>query len=924
MIINYFLLQKRNRRKWTAPNNGRSCDSIPKAMAISVELGLLPPDTIIPTGNKKKKRVPGVMPNRRDAAAFTSKKSGRPRKKKRMDYHDRAHDDEGEEEDDDDDDDHKQQQEENDSADAAEALLSMVLSSSNTTTTATTHHHSTFQNAAATKNAAVGPSSSTTTTMSKSVASSSMSKKAKVVGTAATKNEPDGDDDDDDDDDEEDGPPLLPMDPETSLDVYHPLPMDRKDTPLPNTVHWDPNDMNGRMVGWRIKVNHNNDTWIDGRVIRYDPYTHKHKVQYGTRTDHTFSDDDNESDREKRNKYAWIWLRNEQHNLQLATQMVWAHVKGYAWWPAMVMESNSKSAKAKEGYVSIEFFGTGEISCLRNTPESIRPFDPHSVDPIVAKHRKKRNERAFQLAAKEYAMIRLTRNMASIYYAKAAVAMASYYAPKSPNGQSLTGLRGTAMIGKRIQLFRSEVNYPYGDTVVGKVRQYSFHQKKWLLTFELSEKQIHRTKYPPAWLNIYAKEHAMKILDKNATTSNEDLIPYLFGFDTAAVFPADWNGHPNNNLTERDYREIVDCMTTRCRGCVEYIKSGLPSSPMSPSTATKSANTLDQVVECTVCKGSFHCNCCDPPISMDQWQRMVKDDVPYTCTRCTPCRGCYEKDIVFGSHAHPSPPEMLSINQNLGEVLNLCSYCRQHYDAERFCPNCAHIWDDKKFRMVCRQIEHGAGTNGRRKKGHSVLEDSDVDLTFGTFDGDALVPFHHDQLHPSYFYPETTEWGFTEDEMLVCDSCNTWVHAGCSGMTDEEYEITSNGDHPIYSKEYFCRMCCRKRCKELIEALHEQDRKSLFARPVSDRIVPNYYDMIKEPMDLHTMELKAEKDEYLNYAWVRELFELMVLNALTFNRYVRTIFSSFPLINFFRSLTVISLVSILIFGVRHVVSMKGP
>jgi hypothetical protein len=46
-------LQKRRRRKWIAPN-GKSCDSIPKAIAISVEIGLLPPDTKIPVSNKKR------------------------------------------------------------------------------------------------------------------------------------------------------------------------------------------------------------------------------------------------------------------------------------------------------------------------------------------------------------------------------------------------------------------------------------------------------------------------------------------------------------------------------------------------------------------------------------------------------------------------------------------------------------------------------------------------------------------------------------------------------------------------------------------------------------------------------------------------------------------------------------------------------
>jgi Bromodomain/PWWP domain/PHD-finger len=849
-------------------------------MAISVELGLLPPDTVIPTGNKKKKRVPTMQ---MADNSNVKKSAGRPRKKNRTIE--------------------EQQQQESDSADAAEALLSMVTSSSHQMKSVSAIDRTT-------ENTRIDLTTTTTHAIMASsiVTEPTTNKKAKVVEVPTNEHESDDDDDeedDDDDDDDDDGPPSLPMDPETTLDVHHPLPMDRKDSPLPTTVHWDPYNMNGRIVGWRVKINYKNSTWIDGRVMRYDPYTHKHKVQYWTRTTENFGEDDMEGDNNtKRKKYTWIWLRNEQHKLQLATRMVWAHVKGYAWWPALVMESNSKSNKTKEGYVSIEFFGTNEISCLRDTLESIRPFDPYSVDPVVAKHRKKRNERAFQLAAKEYVIIQSTRNNAAIYYAQAAMSMASYYAPKNSNPQTITGNNGTALIGKRIQLFRPDVNYPYGDTVIGKVRQYSFNQKKWLLSFEISEKQSNRTKYTPAWINVYGKEHALKILDKNAITSNEDMIPFLVGYDlTAQLNDDDEVDVGVKKFRKEDHVEIADLLSTRCRGCVEYLKmvTTTTASTSSPSAVTKSS-TVEQAVKCTVCKGSFHLHCCDPPILMDQWHRMTKEGIQYICPKCTPCRGCYQKDIAFGSYAHPNPPTSLSLNQS-GEALILCSTCRHHYDAERFCPNCAHIWDDKKFRLVCRQMDYGSGTNGRRKKGHVkeiVLEDFDADITFGNFDGDESLPFPDDKLHPSYFYPETTEWGFTEDEMLVCDSCNFWVHAGCSGMTEEEYEITSNGDHPIYSKEYFCRVCCRKRCIELIEALCDVDRKSLFASPVSDRIVPNYYDIIKEPMDLQTMHEKAEKDEYLNYAWVREMFELMVLNALTFNRYVRLL--GVMLFNYFLSI----------------------
>lgn len=718
-------------------------------------------------------------------------------------------------------------------------------------------------------------------------------KKSKVMETMS--NDP-SDDDGDEEEGGDTGPPPVPMDPETTLNVSVTLPISRSEAALPNTVHWDPMGINGRLIGWRVKINppgNHSSSWMDGRVIRYDPHTHKHKIQYCHRSQSFLGADDETTDK-GRMKYAWIWLRNEKHQLQIATRMVWAHVKGYAWWPALVMESNQDAMKAKEGYVSIEFFGTGETSHLRDTPESIRPFNPYALDPIVAKHRKKRNERAFQFAAREYRLIQATRNSAALYYARAAFSMASYYAPKNANVQSTAGPNGPALIGKRVQLFRSDVNYPYGDTVVGKVRQYSFMQKKWLISFEISEKQSNRAKYSPAWINVYGKEHALKVLDKKGETesSAEDIIPFLFGLETKDESIYKDGSEMDGVIPQSLFLEIKDLLSSRCRGCVEYLKSG-NSPPSMPIASSTKSSTMDQTVTCRVCSGSFHLCCCDPPLSFDQWQRLMKDGSLYTCSRCSPCRGCYEKDIAFGSHVHLSPPTMLSLLQggkDSASLLCLCSSCRQHYDAERFCPNCAHIWDDKKFRMVSRQIEYANMASKRRKKGSSkdLLEDSDANIRFGEFEGDDTLPFEDGKLHPSYFYPETTEWGFTEDEMLVCDSCNVWVHAGCSGMTEKEYVATSKGDHPIYSKEYFCRMCCRKRCKELIEALRQEDRKSLFALPVSDRVVPNYHDMIKEPMDLQTMSEKVDSEEYVNYAWVRELFELMVFNALTFNRIVRS------------------------------------
>ena len=185
-----------------------------------------------------------------------------------------------------------------------------------------------------------------------------------------------------------------------------------------------------------------------------------------------------------------------EDGIQIATKMVWAHVKGYAWWPAMVMESDFHTVR--EGSVSVEFFGSSESATVRDSPESLRPFENGRVDPVIQKNKKKRNANAVALAMEEEEKIQETRNQAAKFYAEKAFQMARHY--------------GNQYLGKRVQIFRSDVNYPYGDTVVGKVKQYSPSQKKWLVAYELSDKV--RKKYDASWVNLQSKEHKVRVLDK--------------------------------------------------------------------------------------------------------------------------------------------------------------------------------------------------------------------------------------------------------------------------------------------------------------------------------------------------------------------------------------------------------------------------
>lgn len=637
-------------------------------------------------------------------------------------------------------------------------------------------------------------------------------------------NEELSDDQDDGDGESDSCPPPRPMDPESALDSPRQPGMG-----LPSTIYWDPTDVDGRKIGWKVKVAYNDEDWVDGRIVMYDPHTHKHKIVFGPKSESINTE------------YVWVWIRNEQHNIQLSTRMVWAHVKGYAWWPALVMESNSPTDDSrKDGYVLLEFFGTSEISTLRDTAESVRPFSPERIDQIVAKHKKKRNAKAYGGACEEFAMIRQTRNDAALTYSQKAIQMVMNNTEQQ--------LKGISLVGKRVEIFRSNVNYPYGDTVIGKVRQYSSHQKKWLLAFEPSTKT--KIKYDSTWVNLHAKEAAVKILDKKVETiGEEDIIPFLFG----------WEPTTTNNL-------IDELVKTKCRGCLE------------------SWNGTQHKVTCEVCDGSYHVHCLDPPTTIEYIQKMANEGKPFVCSRCKPCRGCYRNDIVYGSHPHPNPPSMLWFPS--GETLDLCSMCKDAYDDKRFCPNCAHTWDDKKFSIFRKQMEF-MGKNTRKRKGlgpADLVEDS-VDVVFGSFSGDEVLPLGA-KVDPHFFHPETSQWGYTEADMLVCDSCKLWVHAGCAGVSEDDYDIISKGKHPIYSKEFLCRMCCRKRSSEIIEGLINEDKQGLFALPVSEKVVPNYHDMIKQPMDIQTMSLKAMNEKYFNYAWIRDLFELMVLNALSFNRQV--------------------------------------
>lgn len=501
----------------------------------------------------------------------------------------------------------------------------------------------------------------------------------------------------------------------------------------------------------------------------------------------------------------------------------------------MVMDGDAlDGVTQKKGHILVNFFVTNEVSSLKDCSESVRPFGGGKVDDVISKHKKKRNVQAIQVAKEEEAHITKVRNRAVIHYATKAFGVVNN--------------RGLNLLGRRIEIHRPNVNYPYGDTVVGTVRQFSLVNKKWLVAFELSPKT--KNKYMSAWINLSntnSKEcSSFKLLEKKKVREpNEyDLLPFLYGFECVDVRSGDCS---------HDDELISKLMKERCRACVDYLLQE------------------QKTIACSKCDGVFHIGCIEP----DNTPGKHTGDA-WICSRCIPCKGCWQHDVAFGAHVYSAASSNLALPGDAS--VSLCSLCTSLYECKQYCPNCCHTWDDERYQRVHNRpynspFMKGGGARGRKRK------NSDDDIG-EELEMDPSVPVEAD-----WYYPGTTVWGYTAGNMLGCDHCGLWVHAGCSGLSREDYDRTSSGKHPIYSKEFLCRMCCRKRCNEIVDALQVEDTMQLFATPVTEDVAPTYHDIIKKPMDLQTMAKKAKEGHYWNYAWVREDFELMVLNALTFNSF---------------------------------------
>lgn len=70
---------------------------------------------------------------------------------------------------------------------------------------------------------------------------------------------------------------------------------------------------------------------------------------------------------------------------------------------------------------------------------------------------------------------------------------------------------------------------------------------------------------------------------------------------------------------------------------------------------------------------------------------------------------------------------------------------------------------------------------------------------------------------------------------------------------------------------------------DLIRKVAQKDVQKIFAQPVTEDIAPNYFSMIKNPMDLSTIKAKFHDDEYQTLQQFKDDMRLMFENCMCYN-----------------------------------------
>lgn len=296
----------------------------------------------------------------------------------------------------------------------------------------------------------------------------------------------------------------------------------------------------------------------------------------------------------------------------------------------------------------------------------------------------------------------------------------------------------------------------------------------------------------------------------------------------------------------------------------------------------------EALVACVKCGDSFHFACCDPPhdptpLLNDDDGSVMLDDVkaPFVCSKCTTCVGCAKRHDS-GRDTASDAPQWSQWRLPL-QVAALCADCVPYYHAKQYCAVCLHVLNDTDL-ATCISL-HACSTC--QLWVHTACEPDPHPALVAWKDS---AEFELDVLLELPATPTALGGG----GKAALSSTDPVVQAKDNESGESESKHTEafalglkfqDGYNPKSLHKFECYSCRKLRMLQVLHRLKAEDKLELFKEPVTKAIAPTYFDVIKEPMDLSTMQAKVLADQYTRTTFrdLRDDFELLCLNAVTFN-----------------------------------------
>ncbi|KAF1783161.1 Zinc finger, PHD-finger [Phytophthora cactorum] len=298
----------------------------------------------------------------------------------------------------------------------------------------------------------------------------------------------------------------------------------------------------------------------------------------------------------------------------------------------------------------------------------------------------------------------------------------------------------------------------------------------------------------------------------------------------------------------------------------------------------------EELVACAKCDGRFHSTCCDPPhapislVNPEDGEVLVSDlKTPFVCSDCTSCAGCHCHKSDEERTGEESTPRWSQWRLPL-QTAALCTKCIPYYKANRFCGACNLVLDDEQLATsvdlltcsTCHHWIHADCEPDPHPAFHAFSSANDFALDVLTDSSKANGSETADTMR----LPATPVGSRSpsEERNVVPNGKNS------SGKDDGAFktakQVEEDFAHSLrFGAGYDPKLLHNYECLTCRKVL------DLFKEPVTEAIAPTYFDIIKAPMDLSTMRQKILDGKYtsVNFRAFRDDFELMCLNAVTFN-----------------------------------------